>query len=216
MLPINDDALVHLQVPKIRSIARHAAPRVFEGMVMPSVAFYGGLILLGIWGGLVAAMLWSYLAVARRMISGRQASGLILLAAVSVTIRAAVTMASRNAGIYFLAPVLGEAGLGLAFLVSLRGGTPLAERLAADFVPFDAGIAVERMRRAFSRLTLLWALVFVLHAALGLWMLLSQSLEIYVASRTLVAVVVKGVAVAGSALLFRLTMRREGVRVVFG
>jgi uncharacterized membrane protein len=125
-------------------------------------------------------------------------------------------MASGNAGIYFLGPVLGEAGLGLAFLVSLRRGAPLAERLAADFVPFDDGIGAEHVRRAFSRLTLLWAAVFVLHAGLGFWMLLSQDLQIYVASRTVVALVLKGAAVAGSALLFRLSLRRDGVRVVFG
>jgi hypothetical protein len=47
-------------------------------------------------------------------------------------------------------------------------------------------------------------------------MLLSQSIEIYVAVRTGVAVGLKGATVGVSVLLFRATMRREGIRVVFG
>jgi hypothetical protein len=81
-------------------------------------------------------------------------------------------------------------------------------------VPLGSDVA--GMRRAFSRLTLLWAIVFVLHAGLGTWMLLSQSIEIYVAVRTGVAVGLKGATVGVSVLLFRATMRREGIRVVFG
>jgi hypothetical protein len=202
-----------LRFPGVRSIVRHATPQVVDGMVMPMVAFYIGLVFAGVWGGLIGAMVWSYIGVGRRMISGRM-SGLILLAAVSVTVRMVVTALSGNVQIYFLGPAIGEAALGLAFLASSYRGVPLAERLAGDFVPFGTDAA--EMRAAFRRLTLLWAAVFVVHAGIGIWMLYTESLQVYVAARTGVAIGVKALAVAASVLVFRASMRRQGVRIEFG
>jgi len=204
-----------LRLPAVGALLRRATPVVIEGMLIPTGLFYLGLWLGGVWGGIIAALIWSYAALGRRLIIGG-ASGLLLLAVVTLSVRAIVTGVSGNSDLYFVQPLAGEAVLGLVFLASLPAGHSLAHRLAHDFVPLDGLAPHAGMRRVFYGITLLWAAVFFFLAFFGWWLLAHNGVAAYVGYRTAVASGVKGLAVVASVLLFRSGMRRHGFRVAFG
>ena len=84
--------------------------------------------------------------------------------------------ASGNLLVYFMQPTITTALVGVAFLLSVPLGVPLAERLARDFCPLDPefdGHPV--LRRFFLRLSLLWAAASLVNATVTLWVLLTQT-----------------------------------------
>jgi hypothetical protein len=65
------------------------------------------------------------------------------------------------------------------FIASVLLGRPLAQRLAADFLPLpEALLARHGVRRFFQRVSL-WAVVFLANAGIGLWLLVSQPLATF-------------------------------------
>lgn len=206
---------VVLRLPAIATLLRRALPLVVEGVLVPTGLFYLGFWLGGVWGGIIAALVWSVGALGRRMIVGR-ASGLLILAVVTLAARALATGLSGNTDVYFLQPVVGEAALGLVFLASLPAGRSLVHRLAHDFVPIDGLAPHSRLRRVFCGITVLWAAVFLLLAFLGWYLLGHNGVAAYVGYRTAISAGVKALAVAASVQLFRTGLRRHGIRVAFG
>ncbi len=205
-----------IMLPGLRGIFRHSMPGILEGIVAPTIILYLGLTFIGFWGGLAAALAWSYGSIARRHLSGQRIGGLLVLAALSLSGRTIIAGLSGSLSLYFVQPVLGEAALGLVFLVSAVTREPMAARLAADFVPLGDLRWQPVMRRVFTRITMLWGAAFLLNSLLGMWMIFSQSGEVYVLSRSAVSLTVKGLAVLASVVLFRTSMRRRGIGVQFG
>jgi hypothetical protein len=155
---------------------------------------------------------WTYVAVARRLVTGRRVPGILLLAAVTLTARTAIAIASGSVVVYFLQPTLGTALVAAAFLLSVPLGRPLAERLARDFCPIPPRVLThERVRQFFLRITLLWAFTQLANAALTLWLLLSQSLATFLVAKTLVSWGLTGGAIVVSTIWFRRSMTRHGI-----
>ncbi len=204
-----------LWLPSVAALLRRAAPALLEGILVPTGLFYFGLWLGGVWGGITAALIWSYAALGRRLLTGG-ISGMLLLAVATLSVRAIITGLSGSSAMYFLQPLAGEAVLGLVFLASLPAGRSLALRLADDFVPLDGLACAASLRRVFYGITLLWSAVFFFLAFFSWWMLAHSGTTAYVGYRTALAAGVKGVAVVASVLLFRSGLRRHGVRVAFG
>lgn len=207
--------LIVLRLPAIGALLRRAAPVVVEGVLVPTGLFYLGLWLGGVWGGMIAALVWSLGALGRRLIVGG-VSGLLVLAVVTLGARVLITGVSGSAEVYFFQPVVGEAALGLVFLASLPAGRCLAHRLAHDFVPLDGLAPHARLRRVFRHITVLWAAVFLLLSLVGWYLLAHNGVAAYVGYRTAVSAGVKALAVAASVQLFRSGLRRSGIRVAFG
>ena len=179
---------------------------------MPLALFYAGLWLLGVWGALLAALAWSYAALARRLVTGRRVPGILLLGAAGLTVRTAVALASGSVFVYFLQPTLGSIVVGGAFLLSVPARRPLAQRLAADFYPLPpAFLASAAGRRFFSRISLLWAFVNMANAALTIWLLVTQPVATFLAFRTAVSLGCTGGAILVSTLWFTRSMRRHGL-----
>ncbi len=196
-------------IPRPGALARHALPHLVEATVIPLGLFYGGLRLFSLWGALLATLLWSYTALLRRVIMRRPVPGTLLLAAVGLTARTALALATGSAFLYFLQPTLGTVLVAASFLGSVVLGRPLAMRLAADFVPLPAALlANARVRRFFLRISLLWAVVFMANAGISLWLLLSQSLATFLWTRTLASLILTGSAIAISTLAFRRCLHR--------
>jgi len=191
---------------------RHAIPHLFEATLAPLALFYLSLWLIGVWGALLVALGWSYLALARRVVFGQRVPGILVLAVVGLTVRTAIALASGSVFVYFLQPTLGSLTVGGAFLLSVPAGRPLAGRLAADFYPMSpemlANVAV---RRFFRRISLLWAFVNVVNAGLTIWLLVSQPLPTFVIARTAVSLGCTGGAIAVSTVWFFRSMRRHGL-----
>jgi len=204
-----------LHLPAIGALVRRALPVVVEGVLVPTGLFYLGFWLGGVWGGMIAALVWSLGALGRRMIRGG-VSGLLVLAVVTLLARVLATALTGNTDVYFLQPVVGEAALGLVFLASLPAGRSLAHRLAHDFVPLEGAGASPRLRRVFAAITVLWAVVFLLLAFLGWYLLGRETVAAYVGYRTAIAAGVKALAIAASYAVFRFGLRRHGIRLAFG
>ncbi len=196
----------HMSVPtpRLAALARYATPQVLEATLIPLGLFYGGLRLLGLWGALLAALIWSYTSLLRRLVTRRRVPGILVLGVVGLTARTGLALVTGSAFLYFLQPALGTGLLASVFIGSVLLGRPLAMRLAVDFMPLpEALLANDRVRRFFLRISLLWAAVFLVNAGISLWLLVSQSLATFLWTRTVASVVLTGGAVAASTWAFR-------------
>jgi len=204
----------HVEIPRLRTLSRHAGRHFIEATLVPVGLFYAALTLCGQVTALLVALGWCYLAVARRLVTRRRVPGLLALAAVGVTARTVVGLSSGSLFLYFLQPTLSNALIGAIFLASVAGRTPMAERLAADFCPLpDAFLSHPPVRRFFNRITLLWAGVQLANAAITIVLLVSQPVSTFLWTRSVVSTVVTASAIAVSVIWFKRSMRRHGFTV---
>ena len=203
-----------VRVPGLRAGMSHALPNLAEGTLAPFVAFYVGLWAAGTWGGLLAAIAWSYAALIRKVLRGDTTGGLLLLTAATLTARAAIALASGSIVVYFLQPVVAKVVVAAVLARSARSGRPLLLRLTRDLFDLPDHL-VDRPAIAgwFRRASYCWAALLVAHAALGLGMLLLMPAELYVIAKTIANVAVKGGGIAASVWLFRRTASRAGVDI---
>jgi Protein of unknown function (DUF3159) len=205
----------HIEIPRLRTLSRHAGRHLIEATLMPLALFYGAITLCGQVAALLIALGWCYLAVARRLVTRRRVPGLLAIAAFGLTVRTVMALSTGSLFLYFLQPTLSNALVGAIFLASLAGRTPMAERLAADFCPLPrAFLSHPPVRRFFNRVTLLWAGVQLANAAITIVLLVSQPVTTYLWTRSVVSVVVTAAAIAVSVVWFKRSMRRHGVTVV--
>ncbi len=201
-----------LHIPRPWAVVRHAGPQLVESTIGPAGVFYAMLCVLGLRAALVATLAWSYLAVARRVRTRRRLPGMLVIAAVVLSLRTAAALATGSGFVYFIQPTAATFVLAVAFLISVPAGRPLAERLAQDFFPLDPQVVARPgVRRFFERISLLWTAAFLANAGLGLWLLLSQSLADFVWLKTVLSLAIIGAAVVASTLWFRRALRGEGM-----
>jgi intracellular septation protein A len=195
-------------MPRLTALARHAMPHLLETTLIPLGLFYGGLHLFGLWAALLAALVWSYTSLLRRLVTHRRVPGMLMLAIVSLTARTALALATGSAFLYFLQPTMGTALVAGVFVGSVLLGRPLALRLARDFLPLPEALLARRgVRRFFQRVSLLWAAAFLANAGISLWLLVSQSLETFLWSRPVASLALTGLAVLVSTWWFRRFVR---------
>jgi hypothetical protein len=202
------------EIPRLRTLVRHAVPHVLEGTVIPLALFLGSLQLLGIWAAMIAGLGWTYVAIGRRLLTRRPVPGVLLLGAVTITARTVIAIISGSVVVYFLQPTLGTALVATAFLLSVPLGRPLAQRLAKDFCPIPEGVLANvHVRRFFLQISLLIAFAQLANAGITLWLLFSQSLATFLVVKTIVSWAFTGGAIVASFWWFHHSMRRHGVLV---
>jgi len=163
------------------TVARRAGVNLSIGCLVPAAVFYTLFAVAGVWFAILTTLAWSYGTLAWRALTGRRTSALLVLTTAVLTGRTAIALVTANPFVYFLQPVLSDALLGAAFVASLSLGRPLAGRIAGDFYPVDEELAARaRIARLFRGLTLLWGVLWLAKATLGLWLLLTLPLETYV------------------------------------
>ncbi|MGH9066907.1 MAG: VC0807 family protein [Acidimicrobiales bacterium] len=205
-------ALTTVHLPSPRALFRHALPHLVESALGPAALFYGMLWLLGLWGALFAALAWAYLALARRLIARQAVPTMLWLASAVLTARTAVSLVTHSGVIYFLQPTATTFLVAFAFLVSAPLGKPLAERLARDLCPLDPDLLARPcVKRFFLRVSLLWAGVLLSNASATLWLLFTASLKVFVLDKTLMSWSITVAAIAVSVVMFRRTLRGEGI-----
>lgn len=202
LTPVHE--LPSLEIPRLRALARRALPSVVESTLLPLALFYGAMWAGSVWAGVAAALAWSWTAVVRRLVRRERLPGMLVIGTLAITARTAIAFGTGSVFVYFLQPTIGTVGVALAFLLSLPAGRPLAERLAHDFVALpDAFRSHPAIRRVFMRITLLWAMVMLANAGIALWLLISQSLAVFLAARTAASLVLTAGAIGISTLWFR-------------
>jgi hypothetical protein len=180
--------------------------------LIPGALFFVCLAWVSVWAAIVAALVWCYGAMTWRAATGRRVSGLLLLGALGLTGRTVLAFATGDTYLYLLQPVITNALVAAAFFLSLATARPVVARLAADFYPMDADVAGRpRVQRLFWHLTLLWAAVCLTKALLTLWLLRSQSVEVFVAARSVVFVLMTLVATVVTVWAAVRVARKEGL-----
>ena len=198
--------------PGLLAVIMRVSLSLLIAVIVPAVVFYGFFILAGVWTAIIAALVWSYGAIAWRATTGRRTSGLLILAAVLLTGRTALSLAADSAWLYFLQPVISDGIVAMLFLISLASARPMVARLAGDFYPMDHDLAMRpRVRRLFWHLTLFWGVLGLARATTTLWLLQSQSLETFVLVKGISMLVINVVAAFATIALAALVARREGL-----
>lgn len=203
-------------IPDLRHVVRHALPNLVEGKLVPVALFVGFLELLGNVPALLIALAWSLGSLSLRRLTGRTVSGLIVLSAVALAARTIAAVATGSMLVYFLQPTITTVFVGMAFLASVRMGTPLAQKLAFDLLPFDDATKDHPLvRQFFVRLSVFWAFTSLVNAAITFWLLLSASTTTFVLVKSLLGPAT-AVGTIGTMLVWlRLTVRRTGTPIVW-
>ena len=198
--------------PSLLAVVRRVSMSLLIAVVIPAVVFYGVFVLAGVWTAIVAALLWSYGAIAWRALTGRRTSGLLVLAALLLTGRTALSVVADSTWLYFLQPVISDGVVATLFLLSLASARPMVARLAGDFYPMDHELAARpRVRRLFRNLTVLWAVLGLAKATMTLWLLQSQSLETFILVKSVSMLAINVAAAFATIGLAALVARKEGL-----
>lgn len=193
-------------------MARNAIPHLVEGTLVPLGLFYAAMWMIGIWGAIAISLTWSWGVIGIRVATRRRVPGLLVVGALGLTVRSLLSYFSGSVFLYFLQPTLGTVVLAAVFLLSVPAGRPLAARLAHDFLPMPEWFSSHpAIRRFFLRVTLLWGAIHLTNAGIALWLLVSQTIPVYLAAKTTVTIVIMGIAIAGSSLWFRRLVDTHGL-----
>ena len=203
--------------PTLAAVVGRVSLSLLIAVVVPATVFYGFFVLAGVWTAIVAALAWSYGAIAWRALTRRRTSGLLVLTALLLTGRTALSFAADSAWLYFLQPVISDGLVAVLFLLSLASARPMVARLAGDFYPMDAELSLRpRMRRLFWHLTAMWAVVCLAKAVVMFWALNSLSLDTFVLVKSISMPACNLLAVALTVCAAVLVARKEGLIGVGG
>lgn len=205
-----------LIVPDLRRSLRHALPNVVEGKIVPLVLFVGLLQLVSLNWALGGSLAWSVASLVVRRLTSRPASGIVVLSVITLAARTAVALTTGSMLVYFLQPTLTTVMVGLAFLVSVPLGAPLAQRLAFDLLPFDE--ATKRhplVREFFVRMSLVWAAASLANAAVTVWLLLASSVTTFVMVKSVLGPATAAVTIGAMLVWLRIAAARRGTDVVW-
>ncbi len=198
--------------PGLGLVIRRVAASLLIATVIPATLFYVVLIAYDVWSAIIAALVWSYGAIAWRKVTRRRASGLLLLTAVVMTGRTVIALVADSTFLYFLQPIISDGVIGVTFLLSLATARPMVARHAGDFYPMDHELSLRpRNRRLFWHLTVMWALLCAGKAGGTLWLLGSQSLESFVLIKSVLVLALNALAVAVTIGAAVLVARKEGL-----
>jgi len=182
----------------LAAVGRRSLPRLIEATVVPAILFYVLLMLTNGGVAMLGALGWAFLAVGRRIVMGDGVPGILLLATLGLTVRTLVGLLSGSMFAYFVQPVATTVALAILFFASVLFGRPVITRLAHDFCPIADEVAGRpEIVRLFAGLTLLWAGVHLLSAAMTFTMLVSMSVPVFVLVKT-----ISSMAITVAAIVF--------------
>jgi hypothetical protein len=166
-----------LSRPTFREVFGSGAPGFLREGFIPLGAFYAGLRLGGLATGIAASTAVSVLIYLYERRAGRDAL-LVRISLAFVFVQSVVGLLAHSATVYLAQSVVAAAIWGLAFLVSVPIGRPLAGTLASAWYPFPHWARqTPEYKRVFGVESVVWGLYFVGRSALRLATLLNGSLE---------------------------------------
>jgi intracellular septation protein A len=187
-IEVEPPAAEAVEAPTARTLLRVAVPRMLRDTLGPLAAFYLGWKLVGLAVGVVAALAVGLVALWLARREGRPGA-FVRVVLLILLFRAAVGLFGHSTTLYLAQDATIDVVLGSAFLGSLALGKPLAMAFAADVYTFDEDVRdEEEFRAVFVRITLVWGVAFLLRAAARLAVLLTGSVDRYVAFAVIVDV----------------------------
>ncbi|MEP6660292.1 MAG: VC0807 family protein [Acidimicrobiales bacterium] len=196
----------------VGAVIRKMVPYLIEATLVPTVLFYAFLIAMNLSWAFVAAMAWTYCAVARRLVSRRPIPALLLLACLGITVRTVVYLCSGSTFVYFMQPIVRTLATAGVFALSVLIGRPLIARFASDFCHLSPEVqerpAIDRL---FRRLTYLWAFINLAAACASLTLLLTVPTAVFVGTATLAAWIITCTGLVLTVSASVRTARSEGL-----
>jgi hypothetical protein len=198
--------------PRLRTVLRRLSVSLTVACVVPAALFLTCFEVFGVWQAILAALCWSYGAIAWRALTGRRTSGLLVLTAVVLTGRTVIALIAHSTFFYFLQPIITDGVVAATFLLSLATARPMVARLAGDFYPMDAELSMRpRIRRLFWHLTAMWAVICLAKAVMMFWLLNSLSLDTFVLVKSISMPASNLAAVTATVCAAVLVARKEGL-----
>jgi uncharacterized membrane protein len=208
---------VTVHLPALSAMFKHGGKHLLESTLVPLCLFYLLLTIVGLDGGLIAALSWSILALARRVVLRRPIPTVLLLTTGLLIARTVLGMVTGSIFLYFLQPTLQNFLIAFVLLVTLPFNRPFLAKLADDFCAFPTSFSNHpKVVSFFRRVSLLWALVFVTNGVTTLLMLAKATVGDFLMVSTAGSYTVVGLAVVASLWWFRRALRGEGIVVRLG
>ncbi len=177
--------------PLLYAVAWRGLPNLIEATVIPAIMFFLIVKTINVPAAMVAVLVWAYVAILRRVVRGTRIPAILLLATLGLTVRTLVGLVSGSTFAYFIQPIATTVALAAVFLGSVVIGRPVIARLAHDFCPIAPEVAGRpAVLRLFGGLTVLWAGVHVVTAAITFGMLVSMPVATFVAVKTVACLAV--------------------------
>jgi hypothetical protein len=196
--------------PVLAAVARRGLPNLVEATIVPALLFFVVAATIGAVVAMAVVLGWGYGAIVRRVLRGERIPAILLLATLGLTTRTFVGLLSGSTFAYFLQPVATTVVLAGVFLGSALIGRPVIARLAHDFCPIAPEVADRPgVVRLFVGLTILWSGVHLVTAATTLGMLVSMSVPMFVAIKTVACLGITVGAIAITVYWALHTARRE-------
>jgi hypothetical protein len=195
------------------AVVRRLLPYLVEATLIPTAMYYAGLLTFGQVWGILAAATCTYVSVSRRLVRRQPVPGLLVVAAVGISVRVGMYLVNESSFVFFVQPIIKTVATALLFAISVVIGKPLVARFAADFCAFGDDVggrpAIESL---FRRLTFLWAGAQITIAAANLTLLLTVPVAVFVgtAAATAWTVMVAGVVITVADAVR--TTRDDGLR----
>jgi hypothetical protein len=203
--PVHADQIADDQRPRPRAIVRHLSLSILTATVIPSALFAICLSIGSVWCALIAALVWCYGSMAWRMSRGKRTSGLLLITAAGLTAKTIFTFASGDTFVYFAQPAITDMIVAGLFVGSLATARPLVDRMAADFFPMHPEVSSRpSVQRLFWRLSMLWAGVCVVKAAVTMSLLYTlPTATFYPVKEAMIITIVIGATILTARAAFR-------------
>ena len=166
-----------LSAPTFWGVLMTGLPGFLREGFLPLGAFYVALKLEGLAAGIVASALVSLLIYLYERRAGRDAL-LVRLSLGFVAVQSIIGLAADSTIVYLAQPVLLAAAWGVAFLVSVPLGRPLAGALARAWYPFPPWLReTPAFKRVYGIQSFVWGAYFLTRSGIRLAVLLNGSLE---------------------------------------
>ncbi len=196
----------------LAAVGRRCLPHLVEASIIPTALFYALLGPAGLHWSLIATLVWAYVAVGRRLVTGREIPALVLMASVGITVRTAIFLCNGSTFIYFVQPILGTLVTSVILASSVAYGRPLVARFASDFCPLAPDLKQRpEVVRLFRRLTFLWAGVNLAAAMASLALLLTVPINVFVGTRIVAAWTISAAGIGLTIADSLRTARRTGL-----
>lgn len=207
--------LVHL--PPMGSLLRHAGRPLLESTLIPLALFWILFTHAGFNAGILAALGWSAVAIGRRVVLRRRIPAVLVISTVLLVVRTVIGLWTGSAFLYFLQPTVQNFLFALLLLATLGFRRPLLAKLADDFCAFpDSLTGHPHIQRFFRRVSLLWAVVFLVNGATTLAVLATQTVGNFLMVSTAGSYSLVGMAVVASLFWFHRSLAGQGIRLRIG
>src|SRR5215467_5196090 len=206
----------HVEFPRPLRLLGTISWSLIESAGLPVGALAVGAWLYGRDAGLIAGLAATWLVALIRKVATGTVPSLLTITAVVLTVQTAMVLATGQLWIYLLQFPAANLVMSFLFARTARGPHPLVARLAAEVVALrQPSRHHPGLHRFFQGATWLWAGIFLLLTAGLAVLMVTEPLQAFMVSSTVVTVALTATGIAVSALWFRAALRRSGLRVRF-